>query len=140
MITNKALKGSSGDEDFSVEIIKGHETVGRTIHSHSFGNRGGSLFLHGLVTLSDNLSGYTKGYFQEHNLSDLNVYYSQISAEDVADLGGIEGIQLIEGRYTVQAEQAFEDDKICINGALNPRTECNQHIQDDGGLDASRAE
>lgn len=47
MITNKALKGSSGDEDFSVEIIKGHETVGRTIHSHSFGNRGGSLFLHG---------------------------------------------------------------------------------------------
>ncbi|MBX4150707.1 ABC transporter permease [Paenibacillus lautus] len=74
----------------------------------------GAFFYTGLVTLSDNLSGYTKGYFQEHNLSDLNVYYSQISAEDVAGLRDIEGIQHIEGRYTVQAEQAFESDKALL--------------------------
>ncbi|ETT65675.1 FtsX-like permease family protein [Paenibacillus sp. FSL H8-0457] len=74
----------------------------------------GAFFYTGLVTLSDNLSGYTKGYFQEHNLSDLNVYYSQISAEDVADLRSIDGIQNIEGRYTVQAERAFEDDKATL--------------------------
>lgn len=74
----------------------------------------GAFFYTGLVTLSDNLSGYTKGYFQEHNLSDLNVYYSQIFAEDVADLRSIDGIQHIEGRYTVQAEQAFEDDKAAL--------------------------
>ncbi|MGG3308508.1 FtsX-like permease family protein [Paenibacillus lautus] len=74
----------------------------------------GAFFYTGLVTLSDNLSAYTKGYFQEHNLSDLNVYYGEISAEDVADLRSIEGIQHIEGRYTVQAEQAFEDDKATL--------------------------
>lgn len=74
----------------------------------------GAFFYTGLVTLSDNLSSYTKGYFQEHNLSDLNVYYSEISAEDVADLREIEGIQHIEGRYTVQAAQAFEDYKATV--------------------------
>lgn len=74
----------------------------------------GAFFYTGLVTLSDNLSAYTKGYFQEHNLSDLNVYYGEISAEDVADLRSIEGIHHIEGRYTVQAEQAFEDDKATL--------------------------
>lgn len=74
----------------------------------------GAFFYTGLVTLSDNLSTYTKGYFQEHNLSELNVYYSQISTKDVADLRGVEGIQHIEGRYTVQAEQAFEDDKAVL--------------------------
>ncbi|KOR87817.1 ABC transporter permease [Paenibacillus solani] len=74
----------------------------------------GAFFYTGLVTLSDNLSSYTKGYFQEHNLSDLNVYYSQISAEDVADLRELEGIQHIEGRYTVQAAQAFEDYKATV--------------------------
>lgn len=74
----------------------------------------GAFFYTGLVTLSDNLSSYTKGYFQEHNLSDLNVYYSQISAEEVADLRSIDGIQHIEGRYTVQAEQAFENDKATL--------------------------
>jgi putative ABC transport system permease protein len=74
----------------------------------------GAFFYTGLVTLSDNLSAYTKGYFQEHNLSDLNVYYSQISAEDAAGLRGIEGIQNIEGRYTVQAAQAFEDYKATL--------------------------
>ncbi|MGO4789059.1 ABC transporter permease [Paenibacillus sp. 2KB_20] len=74
----------------------------------------GAFFYTGLVTLSDNLSAYTKGYFQEHNLSDLNVYYGEISAEDVADLRSIEGIQHIEGRYTVQVEQAFEDDKATL--------------------------
>lgn len=72
----------------------------------------GAFFYTGLVTLSDNLSSYTKGYFAEHNLSDLNVYYSQIS--DVADLREIEGIQRIEGRYTAQAAQAFEDYKATV--------------------------
>ncbi|MGG3284421.1 ABC transporter permease [Paenibacillus solani] len=74
----------------------------------------GAFFYTGLVTLSGNLSSYTKGYFAEHNLSDLNVYYSQISAEDVADLREIEGISHIEGRYTVQAAQAFEDYKSTV--------------------------
>lgn len=74
----------------------------------------GAFFYTGLVTLSSNLSAYTKGYFAEHHLSDLNVYYSQISAEDVDGLRDIEGIRHIEGRYTIQAEQAFEDDKASL--------------------------
>ncbi|MDU5142967.1 MAG: FtsX-like permease family protein [Paenibacillus dendritiformis] len=89
----------------------------------------GAFFYAGLVTLSDNLSAYTKAYFEEHNLSDLNVYYSQISKEDVARLSETEGINKIEGRYTFDAAQAFEDDKaslkihsIPVNNEINTPT------------------
>lgn len=71
----------------------------------------GAFFYAGLVTLSDNLSAYTKVYFKEHNLSDLNVYYSQISRQDVARLSEIQGINKIEGRYTLDATQVFGDMK-----------------------------
>jgi len=74
----------------------------------------GAFFYAGLVTYSDKLSTYTKSYFEEHNLSDLNVYYSQISKDDVADLSKVEGIHKIEGRYTLDATQAFEDYKTSL--------------------------
>lgn len=74
----------------------------------------GAFFYTGLVTLSDNISGYTKGYFEEHQLSDLNVYYSQISKENIADLSKIKGINKIEGRYTFDATQAFKDFKASL--------------------------
>ncbi|MFX3634567.1 MAG: ABC transporter permease [Candidatus Pristimantibacillus sp.] len=74
----------------------------------------GAFFYTGLVTLSDNLSSYTKVYFKEHNLSDLNVYYSQISTHDVSRLGEIRGINKIEGRYSFDATQAFEDYKAIL--------------------------
>ncbi|MGZ9583184.1 ABC transporter permease [Paenibacillus marinisediminis] len=74
----------------------------------------GAFFYAGLVTLSDNLSAYTKDYFKEHNLSDLNVYYSQISKQDVAGLSRIQGVNKIEGRYTLDATQAFEDMKASL--------------------------
>ncbi len=74
----------------------------------------GAFFYGGLVTYSDKLSSYTKDYFEEHNLSDLNVYYSQISKDDVAGLSEVEGINKIEGRYTLDATQAFEDYKTSL--------------------------
>lgn len=74
----------------------------------------GAFFYAGLITYSDILSAYTKAYFKEHNLSDLNVYYSQISKEDVAGLSEMEGINKIEGRYTLDATQAFEGYKASI--------------------------
>lgn len=74
----------------------------------------GAFFYTGLVTLSDNLSSYTKVYFDEHNLSDLNVYYSQISKEEVAALSQIQGINKIEGRYSLDATQAFENTKAVL--------------------------
>ncbi|WP_025846087.1 ABC transporter permease [Paenibacillus ehimensis] len=74
----------------------------------------GAFFYAGLITYSDNLSAYTKAYFKEHNLSDLNVYYSQISKDEVAGLSQIEGINKIEGRYTLDATQAFEGYKASI--------------------------
>ncbi|MFC4305227.1 ABC transporter permease [Cohnella boryungensis] len=74
----------------------------------------GAFFYAGLVTLSDNLSAYTKGYFKEHNLSDLNVYYSQISKQDVAGFSEIKGINKIEGRYTFDAAQSFGEDKATL--------------------------
>lgn len=89
----------------------------------------GAFFYTGLVTLSDNLNAYTNVYFKEHNLSDLNVYYSQISKQDVAGLSQIQGINKIEGRYTLDATQAFEDMKaslkihsIPVNNEINTPT------------------
>lgn len=74
----------------------------------------GAFFYGGLVTYSDNLSTYTKRYFQINNLSDLNIQYTQISNEDVAGFRKIEGIQQIEGRYTFDATQVFPDYKASL--------------------------
>lgn len=89
----------------------------------------GAFFYAGLVTLSDNLNAYTKVYFKEHNLSDLNVYYNKISQQDLAGLSSIEGINKIEGRYTLDATQAFEGMKaalkihsIPVNNEINTPT------------------
>ncbi|WP_458123547.1 ABC transporter permease [Paenibacillus sp. Z3-2] len=75
----------------------------------------GAFFYAGLVTLSDNLSAYTKEYFHTHNLSDLNVYYDQISKQNMLKLGEIEGINKIEGRYTFNAMQSFDNTKATLN-------------------------
>ncbi|MFD3260006.1 ABC transporter permease [Paenibacillus lentus] len=74
----------------------------------------GAFFYTGLVTLSDNLSAYSKDYFQAHNLSDLNVYYDRISKQDTEELGKIEGINKIEGRYTFDATQSFDNAKATL--------------------------
>ncbi|NQF16690.1 ABC transporter permease [Brevibacillus sp. HB1.3] len=74
----------------------------------------GAFFYGGLVTYSNNLSTYTEGYFQEHNISDLYVFYNQISQNDVAVLSEIEGIKKIEARYTFDATQAFEGEKATL--------------------------
>ncbi|WP_166244762.1 ABC transporter permease [Paenibacillus turpanensis] len=75
----------------------------------------GAFFYAGLVTYSDNLSAYSEDYFKKHNLSDLTVYYDQISKNDVAGLGKIEGIKKIEGRYTFDATHAFGSGKASLN-------------------------
>ncbi|GIP57515.1 ABC transporter permease [Paenibacillus woosongensis] len=89
----------------------------------------GAFFYTGLVTLSDNLSAYSKDYFQAHNLSDLNVYYDRISKQDMAELGNIEGINKVEGRYTFDATQSFDNGKaaikvhsIPVNNSINTPT------------------
>ncbi|XOJ03347.1 ABC transporter permease [Paenibacillus polymyxa] len=74
----------------------------------------GAFFYTGLVTLSDNLSSYSKDYFQTHNLSDLNVYYDQVSKQDIFKLSGIEGVKEVEGRYTFDAMQSFGDTKAAL--------------------------
>ncbi|WP_433922126.1 ABC transporter permease [Paenibacillus taichungensis] len=74
----------------------------------------GAFFYTGLVTLSDNLSSYSKNYFQTDNLSDLNVYYDQVSKQDISKLSEIEGIKKVEGRYTFDAMQSFGDTKAAL--------------------------
>jgi len=68
----------------------------------------GAFFYTGLATLSNNLSAYSEGYFEQHNLSDLTVSYSRVNPEDVARLSRLEGIAKLEGRYTFDATEAFE--------------------------------
>lgn len=74
----------------------------------------GAFFYAGLTTLSDTLSAYTKAYYKEHNVADLHVYYSQISKQELAGLSEIEGINKLEGRYTFDATQSFEDYKASL--------------------------
>ncbi|WP_281890906.1 ABC transporter permease [Paenibacillus sp. YYML68] len=75
----------------------------------------GAFFYAGLVTYSDHLSAYTKTYFETYNLSDLNVYYEQVSSSEVTALGLVEGVGKAEGRYTVEAAQSLDGDKSTIN-------------------------
>lgn len=75
----------------------------------------GAFFYTGLVTLSDHLSSYSKQYLETHNLSDLNVYYNQISKQEAAALSGIPGVKKIEGRYSIQAAEAFDSYKAIVS-------------------------
>ncbi|MFD2655782.1 ABC transporter permease [Gracilibacillus thailandensis] len=69
----------------------------------------GAFFYAGLVTISSDLSEYTDNYFEEHNLADFNVYYSEITKSEISPIKDIEGINNIEGRYTFEASQIFDD-------------------------------
>lgn len=95
----------------------------------------GAFFYAGLTTLSDNLGAYTKVYFKEHNLSDLNVYYSQISEQDAGGLSEIEGINKIEGRYTLEATQQFEDSQATLKiHSIPPNLEINTPTMIEGSF------
>jgi len=101
----------------------------------------GAFFYAGLITYSDNLNAYTKAYFKEHNLSDLNVYYGQITKQDVADLSDIEGIRKIEGRYTADATQAFEGYKASIKvHSIPEENEINTPMVMEGTLPSNKEE
>lgn len=101
----------------------------------------GAFFYAGLTTYSDTLSAYTKAYFKEHNLSDLNVYYSQISKNDVARLSEIEGINKIEGRYTLDATQSFEGYKASIKiHSIPVKNEINTPTMVEGRIPSKKDE
>ncbi|MEF2965857.1 ABC transporter permease [Paenibacillus sp. M1] len=101
----------------------------------------GAFFYAGLITLSDNLSEYSKAYFKEHNISDLNVYYSRISKEDLAALSEIEGISKIEGRYTFDATQAFDDNKATLKiHSLPADNEINTPTLIEGSIPSKKSE
>ncbi|MFD0589050.1 ABC transporter permease [Paenibacillus sp. GCM10027627] len=105
----------------------------------------GAFFYTGLVTLSDNLSAYTKAYFKEHNLSDLHVYYSQISKQEVADLsaaeGITEGVHRIEGRYTFDAAHSFDNDKATLKvHSIPEQNEINTTAILEGRLPSNKEE
>lgn len=101
----------------------------------------GAFFYAGLITYSDNLSAYTKVYFKEHNLSDLNVFYSHISKQDAAGLSGIEGVQKLEGRYTFDATQAFEDGKASLKiHSIPVKNEINTPTMVEGSIPSKKNE
>jgi len=101
----------------------------------------GAFFYAGLVTYSTNLSAYTKDYFQDHHLSDLNVYYSQLSKNDVTRLSKIEGIHKIEGRYTFDATQAFEDYKTALKiHSIPENNEINTSTIIEGNIPLNKGE
>ncbi|NWL88276.1 hypothetical protein DMN77_11815 [Paenibacillus sp. 79R4] len=82
----------------------------------------GAFFCTGLITLSGNLGGCTEDYFAEHHLSDLNVHYTRISKDGIADLNKIKGIHKMEGHYTLDATQVFKNDKATLKIYSLPAT------------------
>ncbi|RIX52077.1 ABC transporter permease [Paenibacillus nanensis] len=101
----------------------------------------GAFFYAGLVTYSNTLSGYSEDYFEKHNLSDLSVYYERISQQDAARLSEIEGIAKIEGRYTVDAVQTFEDGKAALKlHSIPAQNEINTPALTEGRLPSGRGE
>lgn len=86
----------------------------------------GVLVSTGAFNISNSLSSYAEKYFKEHNLSDLYVYYNQISKDNISTLKKIDGINKIEGRYTVDGTQRSDNLKtqlkihsIPINNEIN---------------------
>lgn len=101
----------------------------------------GAFFYAGLVTYSEKLSSFTKDYFHEYNLSDLNVYYSQISKDDVAGFSKIEGISKIEGRYTFDAIQLFKDYKASLKiHSIPVKNEINTLTMIEGNIPSQKNE
>lgn len=101
----------------------------------------GAFFYAGLVTYSNNLSAYTKDYFQKHNLSDLNVYFSHLSKNDVIRLSKIEGINKIEGRYTFEGTQTFEDYKTSLKiHSIPENNEINTPTLTEGNIPSKKDE
>ncbi|MCM3782276.1 FtsX-like permease family protein [Neobacillus mesonae] len=99
----------------------------------------GAFFYSGLTSLSDNLGTYTKSYFQEHNLSDLNIYYNQISEQDIMELSAIEGINKIEGRFTVDATQEDTSAVLQIH-SIPPNNSINTLTVIEGSIPLSKNE
>lgn len=101
----------------------------------------GAFFYAGLTTLSDTLSAYTKAYFQEHNIADLHVYYSQISKQELSGLSEIEGIHKLEGRYTFDATQSFADYKASLKvHSIPPNNEINTPAIIEGRIPSKKGE
>jgi putative ABC transport system permease protein len=101
----------------------------------------GAFFYTGLSALSNNLSAYTETYFEEHNLSDLNVYYSQLSQEEIAELSKVEGINKMEGRYTFDATEAFDGYRAALKiHSIPENNEINTLAMTEGSLPSSKGE
>lgn len=101
----------------------------------------GAFFYAGLVTYSNNLSAYSKDYFKEHNLSDLNVYFSQLSKDDAAGFSEMAGINKMEGRYTLDAAQVFDDYKAAIKiHSIPANNEINTITRIEGSIPSTKDE
>lgn len=101
----------------------------------------GAFFYTGLATLSNDLSDYSEVYFEEHNLSDLKVFYREISQEEIAELSQAEGIQKLEGRYTFDATEAFEGYSASfIIHSIPENNEINTIALTEGALPSSKGE
>ncbi|PJO44648.1 ABC transporter permease [Lysinibacillus xylanilyticus] len=101
----------------------------------------GAFFYAGLVTYSNNLSAYTKDYFQKHNISDLNVYFSHLSKNDVTRLSKIDGINKIEGRNTFDGTQSFEDYKTSLKiHSIPENNEINTPALSEGNIPSKKDE
>jgi len=91
--------------------------------------------------LSDTLSAYTNAYFKEHHVADLYVFYSQISKQEVAGLSEIEGINKLEGRYTFDATQSFEDYRASLKiHSIPADNEINTPAMIEGSIPSKKGE
>ncbi|MFD1851573.1 ABC transporter permease [Oceanobacillus bengalensis] len=101
----------------------------------------GAFFYAGLITISNDLSAYTEEYFEEHNLADSNVHYSEITGNELSSLEEIEGINKIEARYTFDANQTFEGYKATLKIHTIPQNnEINTIAVTSGSIPSNKEE
>ncbi len=73
----------------------------------------GSYFFTGLSSGSRLLQDYTDTYYSDHNLADIWMYYSGITADDIMGLGELDGVEDYELRFTYQASAS--DKKLMVH-------------------------
>ncbi|QQZ64311.1 ABC transporter permease [Paenibacillus sonchi] len=99
----------------------------------------GAFFYTGLAALSNNLGTYTEAYFKEYNLSDLNIYYSQLTQKEIAELSKVEGIRKLEGRYTFDATESFDGYRAALKiHSIPENNEINRLAMTKGSLPSTK--
>lgn len=92
----------------------------------------GSMLMSGMFSSITAMDQATQAYYKNQNMSDLWIYFKGISEEEVRKLANTDGIDKLEGRYTI-SEQINIDGTDCTL-RIHSLTDINRPLLTEGAL------